>query len=1134
MVTPQRLDEIRLARYLQHRLLDQLTGRSEDICRDDRPRNRYFIGSLANRPQQMDGPDPDDDLFSRLAPSSMGLEIRVKPRGEKARLLVQPAFNVYYRIFPDLEHQRRLAGYPRQTSDQEQPRSRERWAIAYRKICVQVEPVAIPIPQQLSRRQRLSDHMTQLAITRALERACQQILNDPHRYYELPKGTAIPPEALSDQEAFERFCRQIAATGREELPSWQVMLQVEARPVVGDLLQISLMLLNNSPDDGQEHSLTDHYLFDVCLQVEGQDAELQPFVFDLLPKDYRYDRHLWGLGHNCSVARVEELNAVRTEHTPIYQQPVYTTRDRVESTLPGAAFQDLAQEPIPVLHAIADAMDQYLHQWEQRLQAQQRDPGWDAAMLAAAESDWQAFAGEIARYRRGISVLERYSTLLRAFQLMNRTFASASRHDSWRLFQIVYIVTQLPAIAAREYDLPEGREDWDYVDVLWFPTGGGKTEAYLGLIVCAAFFDRLRGKTAGVTAWMRFPLRLLSLQQLQRMADILAAAECLRRQTAPINTDEYDPFSVAYLVGADNTPNRLVSYNQNGQDSWLNRLWRQPQLLQSFLTIPRCPFCGQHSVRMDLEEETVRLVHRCTNPSCSEAVRKGILPVFIVDNEIYRYLPTVLVGTIDKITAIGYERKVSHLFGAVSHKCPQHGYLSLGECTEKYACTVKPKDFIPVRLKDPSPVLQIQDELHLLRQEIGAFDAHYETFIDSYQQRMQKVRMKIIAATATIEEYEHQIEHLYNRKARRFPVPGPELGESFYATTEAQNLRRLFIGIMPHNYTHINAIVRIAELYHKAIEDLRRDPAGAIARLKLTSVDSPARFLGMLSHYEVFVTYLLSRREGDRLDQSFEGQLNRALTEAGYSEVDSRSITSATTFSEVARILDQLEQPDPDFARRLRSLTATSTISHGVDVERLNCLCFFGMPRQTAEYIQTSSRVGRDHPGLVFVCFNPARERDQSHYHLFTKYHEYLDRLVEPVPVNRWSKFAIRRTIPGLFMALLLNDYNLRLGGGGKKSLYFSKQVRQLLESRRLRPDEMVAWLNEAYCTGRQESGQEFAQVIQEKVSEYFDMLRNPQKNFTSENLTEQPMQSLRDVDEQIDIIPDKDSRLLMSQAIRG
>ncbi|MBT9168200.1 MAG: hypothetical protein DDT19_01545 [Syntrophomonadaceae bacterium] len=338
---------------------------------------------------------------------------------------------------------------------------------------------------------------------------------------------------------------------------------------------------------------------------------------------------------------------------------------------------------------------------------------------------------------------------------------------------------------------------------------------------------------------------------------------------------------------------------------------------------------------------------------------------------------------------------------------------------------------------------------------------------------------------------------------------------------------------MPHNYTHINAVVRLAELFHREVEDLRRDPAAAIACLGLTSVTTD-NFLGMLSHYEVFVTYLLSKREGDRLNQSFEGQLNRELTGAGYTEVINRSIIGETPFSEIAEILHELENPGPDFASRLRSLTATSTISHGVDVERLNCLCFFGMPRQTAEYIQTSSRGGRDHPGLVFVCFNPARERDQSHYHFFTKYHEYLDRLVEPVPINRWSKFSIRRTIPGLFMAILLNDYNLTLGGRGKESLYFSRKVRQLIENRELSPDEIVAYLKEAYRATGHDAGQEFELVIESKVNEYIDMLRNPQKNFTSENLTDQLMQSLRDVDEQLDIYLNRDSRVLWSGATGG
>jgi hypothetical protein len=145
------------------------------------------------------------------------------------------------------------------------------------------------------------------------------------------------------------------------------------------------------------------------------------------------------------------------------------------------------------------------------------------------------------------------------------------------------------------------------------------------------------------------------------------------------------------------------------------------------------------------------------------------------------------------------------------------------------------------------------------------------------------------------------------------------------------------------------------------------------------------------------------------------------------------------------------------------------------------------------------------------------------------KYHEYLDRLVEPVPINRWSKFSIRRTIPGLFMAVLLNDYNLTLGGGGKESLYSSKKARRLIEDRQIRPEDIVTYLREAYRTLGRDAGQEFEGVIQHKVNEYVDMLRNPRRDFTSENLTDQPMQSLRDVDEQLDIYLGSDSRVLWS-----
>ncbi len=629
MVTPQRQDEIRLAEYLLRRTLDQLTGRSEDICRDDRPRNRYFVGSLANRPPQDESDTPDYDLFSHLAPTAMGLDVLVEPDGSDARLVIQPHFNVYYRIFPDLEHQRRISGYgivpPESQEDGGTENQLGEWAVAYRKVPVQVPPIEVRLPGQVTGRIRLYDPTVQLALDAALTIARQQAGSDPLCHQMPDEPPPVPQSALNSQEAYNALLQKVRAGRKPVIPQWQARLDVQVRPADNGLLRVSVMLRNTSPDDGAERNPTDHYLFDCSLRVEGQNAVIRPFVFDILPEDYRYNRELWGLGRNCSVRRVDGRNAVETENAPIYRQPVYTTRDAVDPTLPPASFQALAQDPVPVLESIAAAMDQYRTGWEQLMVQRRSDLPWTPEMLAAAQDDLNAFVDEIARFRRGIQALQRRDMLRRAFQLMNQTFASASKgFAAWRLFQIVYIVSQLPAIAAREYDEPDGRADWNSVDVLWFPTGGGKTEAYLGLIVCTAFFDRLRGKKSGVTAWMRFPLRLLSLQQLQRLADIMAAAELLRRQTSPINGPDYDPFSVAYLVGSENTPNRLTEYSGSGNVSWLERFQQNPALMQRFLTIPCCPFCGQQSVRMDLDRDTIRLVHRC--PSARRPQKVGCFP----------------------------------------------------------------------------------------------------------------------------------------------------------------------------------------------------------------------------------------------------------------------------------------------------------------------------------------------------------------------------------------------------------------------------------------------------------------------------------------------------------------------------
>lgn len=662
MVTLQRQDEIKLAEHIVKRTLDQLTGQSETICIGDRPRNKYFVGSLANRPEQDDDESadtPDNDLFSRLAPSAVGLDALVLPKNPDAQLIIQPKFTVYYRILPDLVQQRRASGYQTSAIGTAQDQGAGEWAITYRKLEVKIEPIAIPLPKQITGLVPVDCTTIQQAISTSIQDIQQQVNTDPLCFCESTGTRPVLNVNLLDETTYSKFLLE-AISQTKVIPQWTIRLQIQARPSNNGCVRLAIMLQNTSPDDSKERSYTDHYIFDVCLRIEGVDAILQPFEFDLLPEDYRYNRQLWGLGRNCGVQKLEGQNVIKTVNAPIYYQPVYTTRDAVEPKLPKAKFIDLAQDPVTTLNDIARAMDSYRVNWEQLQNRRRTNPDWTEEMLNQAQEDLENFVEEISRFQRGIWILDQYPVLNQAFRLMNQTFVQGSKHPSWRLFQIVYIVTQLPAIAAREYNDPNGRADWDFVDVLWFPTGGGKTEAYLGLIVCSAFFDRLRGKRAGVTAWMRFPLRLLSLQQLQRLADILGAAELLRRRTPSINDLQNDPFSVAYLVGSGNTPNRLTEYGEGG---WLERLKSRPDLMERFLTIPNCPFCGQTSVVMTLDEQTTRLVHRCTNTNCTESQSGGMLPIFIVDNEIYRYLPTVIAGTIDKVTAVGYERKFSHQIG---------------------------------------------------------------------------------------------------------------------------------------------------------------------------------------------------------------------------------------------------------------------------------------------------------------------------------------------------------------------------------------------------------------------------------------------------------------------------------------
>ncbi|MBZ0099801.1 MAG: hypothetical protein K8F30_11985 [Taibaiella sp.] len=870
------------------------------------------------------------------------------------------------------------------------------------------------------------------------------------------------------------------------------------------------------------------FIFDVGAAFGFSNCHTRALEFELAPRGFRYDPTLLARGFNCNVimAPSDIGYDLVTETMPILKQLRYQTQ-----TQPEASFAKLAEDPLPVLLQVLESMREFRNMWTNEEHLYEREKWWRPQYLTEFLNDREQFEREIQRFERGIELIEANPDVLLAFKLTNETFRQGPK-KSWRLFQIVFLVSQIPDIAALVNPNSIDANDRSVVDIIYFPTGGGKTEAYLSTIVFHCFFDRLRGKRAGVTAWTRFPLRLLTLQQTQRVADVIGLAELVRKE----QTDEprlsargVAPFGVGYFVGSSATPNSLKPpYGDKPPDAdWLIATDRSDR--QRWKRIVTCPSCRSATIEVTFDEKDVRLYHRCTNPSCR--FDNGIIPVYVVDQEIFRYLPSVIVGTIDKLAGIGNQRRMSLLLGKVEGWCPDHGWY-IDKCTQD-GCSRSKKDMIKLKPEVglSGPTLFVQDELHLLKEGLGTFDSHYETFTQRLLREFGQQQPKIIASSATIEAFERQIEHLYGRRvpqeARIFPGTGPRLEYSFYAET-LKYPQRIFVGIMPHNKTIFRSILELIQYYHETVQyltslaDTDTNPYGGVIQ------PGTVEWNELLDLYTTSLTYFLNLRELYSVKTDLEGAINPELEHNNYRPLLVSELTGGVSTSDVAITLERLErksrkQEPPD------TVLATNMVSHGVDIDYLNAMIFYGMPPHVAEYIQSSSRVGRANVGLVFMCMHPAHERDQSHYSYFSKFHEYLGQLIEPVAINRWSRFSITRTLPGLFMSIMLQIVSQRFDASGGRFTRLDF-VKQQIRDGKITEQDFIPFLEEAYqIVGETSPGAvAFKEGIKLGVHQFFDQIlgAGPHVEWVSDALIPPPMRSLRDVDEQLEIeLDDNGSR---------
>jgi hypothetical protein len=595
---------------------------------------------------------------------------------------------------------------------------------------------------------------------------------------------------------------------------------------------------------------------------------------------------------------------------------------------------------------------------------------------------------------------------------------------AWRPFQLAFILLALNGLT------DEGNGDRERVDLLFFPTGGGKTEAYLGLAAYTIVLRRLKHGTplgCGVAVLMRYTLRLLTLDQLGRAAALMCALE-LERQKDSAKLGSW-PLEIGLWVGSAATPNRMGRRGDTGPGSdetaysRTNRFKRHPNSNPAPIPIEECPWCGSaftsDSFRLtpnDKDPKDLRVT--CSDHTC-EFTGDNPLPIIGVDEPIYRRLPCFLIATVDKFAALPWTGHTGTLFGLVDRHDADGFY---GPCDAGKGAPLG-------RPSLPGPDLVIQDELHLISGPLGTIAGVYESAIDALASRThgsRTIRPKIIASTATVRRAPTQVRALFERmETHVFPPPGPDRYDSFFAVTVRPSERpaRLYIGVAAQGRSQKVVFLRTMLALAAAAERLWEENGGA---KNLANPVDP--YMTSLGYFNSLRELGGSRRIVEdevctRLEQYGERR-RREPTDTLFArrsiQRDVLELTSRVSTGQVANTKSRLGKPFSD-AERVDTALATNMISVGLDITRLGLMMVLGQPKTSAEYIQATSRVGRDprRPGLVVTIFNIHKPRDRSHYERFGSYHASFYRSVEATSVTPFSPRALDRALVGTLVALV-------------------------------------------------------------------------------------------------------------------
>ena len=810
-------------------------------------------------------------------------------------------------------------------------------------------------------------------------------------------------------------------------------------------LSVSVFLVNNRAL-GADEAPDPAYVFQAELRLLAEQPlvarpnlrGLQSDDWDEKVADLQYrDAYEFAVGHNVSAIAIHDqpgtCHQVRTAWVPRaeVEKVIPAQIEGVELGMEALAAAESAEAVRQRIGPLVSAYGAWIEAQQQRFPAEPSRAAMATELMTNASRARD-------RIQAGLATLDD-AQVLEAFRLANRCIATAIRqrstHDhpaadpgdlpppQWRPFQLAFILMNLAGVVDGQHP------DRQVVDLLFFPTGGGKTEAYLGLAAVTMLLRRLRDpsiQSAGLSVLMRYTLRLLTLDQLGRAATLVCALELERQQA--VDRLGHWPFEIGLWVGQTATPNRMGAKGKDNEYSARRRtiaFMNDDKHKPSPIPLETCPWCGtkfnknSFTLLPDANNPTDLRVS-CADRDCVFHIRQQDrgLPILAVDEPIYRRLPAFIIATVDKFANLPWVGETAGLFGRVD-RCDAHGFYGPTE----------PQLGQPLAGPLPPMDLVIQDELHLISGPLGTMVGLYETAIDALSAANLAdgaIRPKIVASTATVRRAHRQIQGLFGRSAVEiFPPPGPDRRDSFFALTvpPEQKNARTYVGVAAQGR---NLKVVLLKTLLALMGGAQRcwEQAGGARRQ-----DNPA------DPYMTALCYFNSLRELGGARRIIEDEVDNKL--ADYGSTRRRVGEDQGLFANRRRIYDPLELTSrvstdrvADTKRRL-ALTAadkervdvalaTNMISVGLDIVRLGLMVVMGQPKMAAEYIQATSRVGRDdeRPGLVVTLYNVHRPRDRSYYERFEAWHESFYRAVEATSVTPFSPRAVDRGLAGIAVSL--------------------------------------------------------------------------------------------------------------------